>query len=79
MPWFRAWLERLARSGRNPLADPNEQEVDTLANVAGGGGSVPVVDAKWELPDMQQITGFQYWAGSGPTDLNANDDSGRRR
>ena len=27
--------------------------MDTLANVAAGGGAVPVVDAKWELPDMQ--------------------------
>ena len=46
--------------------------MDTLANVAAGGGAVPVVDAKWELPDMQTDPGFQYWAGSGPTDLNAN-------
>jgi hypothetical protein len=47
--------------------------VDTSASVTGGGGAVPIVDAKWELPDMQvHATGFQYWAGSGPTDLNNN-------
>ena len=40
------------------------------ANV--GDAAAPVVDAAWELPDMQPlVTGFQY-AGSAPTDLNDN-------
>jgi hypothetical protein len=51
---------------------PTPISVNTLASVAAGGGAVPIVDAKWELPDMQTVTGFQYWAGSGPTDLNLN-------
>jgi hypothetical protein len=56
-----------------PTANPNEIEVDTQASVVGGGGAVPTVTAKWELPDMQpKNPGFQYWAGSGPTDLNNN-------
>ncbi len=55
-----------------PTPDPNEIEVDTNAIVASGGGAAPVVDAKWELPDMQKISDFQYSAGSGPTDLNGN-------
>ena len=35
--------------------------------------AVPVVDATWELPDMQsKVTGIQYWVGSGPMDFNNN-------
>ena len=41
------------------------------ANV--GDAAAPVVDATWELPDMQpKVTGIQYWVGSGSTDLNKN-------
>jgi hypothetical protein len=61
----------LAGAG-DPTATPTPMVVNTLANVDAGGGAVPVVDAKWELPDMQKAAGFQYSAGSGPTDLNAN-------
>ena len=58
-----------------PTANPNEIEVDTSAQVVGGGGSAPIVDAKWELPDMEPaVGGFQYCSGfSGcHTDLNGN-------
>jgi hypothetical protein len=38
-----------------------------------GDAAVPVVDATWELPDMQsKVTGIQYWVGSGSMDLNNN-------
>ncbi len=41
--------------------------------VDAGDAAVPVVDATWELPDMQsKVTGVQYWVGSGPMDLNNN-------
>ncbi|MBE3045638.1 hypothetical protein IMZ48_24450, partial [Candidatus Bathyarchaeota archaeon] len=55
-----------------PTANPNEIEVPTMAEVTAGGGAAPIVRAKWELPDMQTDDGFQYAAGSGPTDLNNN-------
>jgi hypothetical protein len=35
--------------------------------------AVPIVDATWELPDMQsKVAGMQYRVGSGPMDLNNN-------
>jgi hypothetical protein len=57
-----------------PTPDPNSIVVNTQAN-AVGGGAVPTVVAKWELPDMEPaVAGFQYCAGfSGcHTDLNGN-------
>jgi hypothetical protein len=57
-----------------PTATPITITVDTQAEVPTGTGVAPVVEAKWELPDMQPtVTGFQYYAASGPTDLNDND------
>jgi len=57
-----------------PTPDPNSIEVNTQAS-AVGGGAIPTVVAKWELPDMEPaFSGFQYCAGfSGcSTDLNLN-------
>jgi hypothetical protein len=46
-------------------------QVDTAAEVTGGPNP-PIVNAKWELPDMQSdVAGIQYEAAP-PTDLNAN-------
>jgi hypothetical protein len=54
-----------------PTANPNKITVNTNTQVISGGGAVPIVSGKWELPDMQTATGFQY-AASPATDLNYN-------
>ena len=48
--------------------------VDTGA-VVTGGSSPPIVNEKWELPDMDPTTGIQYCFGQSgcQTDLNNND------
>jgi hypothetical protein len=52
-------------------AQADEEEVDTVAQVTGGS-SPPIVNAKWELPDMQSdVAGIQYEANP-PTELNGN-------
>jgi hypothetical protein len=55
-----------------PQGAQADKEVDTHAVVIGSG-EAPIVNAKWELPDMDSYDeGIQYCAST-PTDLNENE------